>query len=287
MATLKYSNCLVQKPGPFIWELQRKTAATEKEPLPGIKATHLMTADETVQAGFFSVDCTWLWNGAARTPIGESHTHDFSHVIGFIGGHPADPHDLGGEITVWLDGHQEVFTRSCLIFVPAGVVHGPFLFSKIERPVFFIAVAMTGEYATTSATPPEKPSAEKRYSIIDHTKEKFSVGGDFKDVPLPKSTVKSSRILHIEDDMVKGSFYIDFVWIWEGTGGATAPEHGRAPAGEGHLAAGGAQVREGTAGGHPPGDRPAAELGRPASYVVKPHRAQRRRASIGCLPDSL
>jgi hypothetical protein len=25
--------------------------------------------------------------------------------------------------------------------------------------------------------------------------------------------------------MVKGSFYVDFVWIWEGTGGAPAPEH--------------------------------------------------------------
>ncbi len=53
------------------------------------------------------------------------------------------------------------------------------------------------------------------------------MGGDFKEAPPPPrpSTVKSARILHIEDDMVKGSFYVDFVWIWEGTGGAPAPEH--------------------------------------------------------------
>jgi hypothetical protein len=44
--------------------------------------------------------------------------------------------------------------------------------------------------------------------------------------PPPRpSTTKGNRILHIEEDMVKGAFYVDFVWIWEGTGGAPAPEH--------------------------------------------------------------
>ena len=68
---------------------------------------------------------------------------------------------------------------------------------------------------------------EKKYTIMDHTKEKFSVGGDYKEAPPPPRprTIKSDRILHIEDDMVPGSFYVDFVWIWEGTGGAPAPEH--------------------------------------------------------------
>lgn len=226
MTNMKYAKCLVSEPGPFPLELQGKTAGIGKEFISGIKSTHLMTADEGVQKGFFSVDCTWLWSGAAREPVGETHTHDFSHVIGIIGGHPADPHDLGGEITVWLDGNKEVFTRSVLIFVPAGVVHGPILFSKITRPVFFITIAMTGKYSRTTAPAP-KPSKEKKYSIIDHTKERFSVGGDFKEAPRPPRpiTTKGARILHIEDDMVRGSFYVDFVWIWEGTGGAPAPEH--------------------------------------------------------------
>jgi hypothetical protein len=225
MTKLKYTDCLVQKPGPAIQEIQ--VNGKGKDTIPGIKATHLMTTDESVQEGFFSVDCTWLWSGAAREPAGEAHTHDFSHVIGIIGGHPADPHDLGGEITMWLDGNKETLTRSVLIFVPAGVVHGPILFNRVNRPVFFITIAMTGKYTRSPAAPPSKPSAEKRYSIMDHTKERFSVGGDFKEAPSPPrpSTVKGARVLHIEDDMVKGSFYVDFVWIWEGTGGAPAPEH--------------------------------------------------------------
>ncbi|MCX7911675.1 MAG: hypothetical protein N2506_01730 [Dehalococcoidales bacterium] len=226
MSGLKYAKCLVQKPGKFPLELQGKAGGTSKDPVPGVKATHLMSADETVQEGFFTVDCTWLWNGAAKAPVGEPHRHDFSHVIGFIGGHPADPHDLGGEVSLWLDGNRETITRSVLVFVPAGVVHGPILFSRISRPVFFITIAMTGKYTYTPAAMPERPQ-EKKYSIVDRTKERFSVGGDFKEAPPPPrpSTVKGARILHIEDDMVKGSFYVDFVWIWEGTGGAPAPEH--------------------------------------------------------------
>jgi hypothetical protein len=215
---LKYADFLVHKPGPTILELQAQD-------IPGVKLTHLMTADETVQKSFFSVDCTWLWSSAAKGPAGQSHTHNFDHVIGIVGGRPEDPQDLGGEVTVWLDGHEEVITRNRLIFVPAGVVHGPYLFSKIERPVFFVAIAMTGKYTSNPAATPAKPAAKKRYSMVDHTKENFSVGGDFKDVPRPRATTRGARILHIEDDMVKGAFYVDFVWIWSGTGGAPAPEH--------------------------------------------------------------
>jgi hypothetical protein len=224
MAGLKYTDYLVHQPGAFPLELQGKGGSSSQDPVPGIKATHLMTADESVQKGFFTVDCSWLWSGAAKGPMGESHSHDFSHVIGFIGGHIKDAQDLGGEITIWLDGNRETCTRSSLIFVPAGVAHGPILFRKITRPVFFITIAMVGKYTWKSVPTPSIPK-EKKYSIIDHTKERFSVGGDYKEAPPRPTKTKSARILHIEEDMVKGSFYVDFVWIFEGTGGAPAPEH--------------------------------------------------------------
>jgi hypothetical protein len=31
--------------------------------------------------------------------------------------------------------------------------------------------------------------------------------------------------MHLEDHVADGSFYVDFVWIYEGTGQAPAPEH--------------------------------------------------------------
>ncbi len=229
MAKTKYGDCLVHKPGPFPLELQGKGGSTGKDPVPGVKATHLMTADESVQEGFFTVDCSWLWSGAAKGPVGDAHTHSFSHVLGFVGGRLDDPQDLGGEVSIWLDGNKETFTHNTLVFVPAGVAHGPFLFTKIDRPVFFIMIAMTGKYSRQDAPTPAA-AKEKKYSIIDHTKERFSVAaGARTEAPPPPpprpSTVKGARILHIEEDMVPGAFYVDFVWIFEGTGGAPAPEH--------------------------------------------------------------
>ena len=222
MPNTKYDDCLVQKPSPVHQELKGKSG---KDVIPGVKSTHIMSADESTQKGFFHVDCSWLWSGGAKEPVGESHTHKFSQVIGLVGGTPADPHDLGGEITLWLDGNKETITRSCLIFIPAGVVHGPFLVSKVERPIFFVDIAMTGKYSRTAASQP-KATGSKKYSIVDHTKQNFSVGGDFKEGEFRKAfNHKSSRILHIEDDEVPGAFYVDFVWIWSGTGGAPAPEH--------------------------------------------------------------
>jgi quercetin dioxygenase-like cupin family protein len=229
MPETKYGDCLIHTPGRFPLELQGKGGSTGKDPVPGVKAIHLMSVDKSVREGFFTVDCSWMWSGAAKGPVGESHAHDFSHVIGFIGGHPDDPQDLGGEISVWLDGNRETLTRNCLIFVPAGVPHGPFLFSRIDRPVFFITIAMVDKYTWKNVPAPSAPQ-EKKYSVIDHTKERFTVAAGAKSEgppppPPPPRTTKGARILHIEDDMVPGSFYVDFVWIFEGTGGAPAPEH--------------------------------------------------------------
>ena len=224
MSEAKYGSCLVTEPGPYVLELQGTAPGTEDELVLGVKGTHLMTSDGNTQEDFFCVDCSWLWSGAAAEPAGESHVHEFDHVIGIIGGYPEDPHDLQGEISIWLDGNEETFSRSALLFVPAGVPHGPFHFKRITRPVFFITVAMTPTY-TYRPAPQPATTGEKRYTVIDRTKENFSVGGDYEHVERPKSTTKGARILHIEDDIVPGAFYVDFVWIFSGTGAAPAPEH--------------------------------------------------------------
>jgi hypothetical protein len=94
--------------------------------------------------------------------------------------------------------------------------------------VFFTTIAMTGKYTHKSASQVARPSQKKPYSIVDRTTKWPPVAGG-KPMPPPppprKSTTKGGRILHMEDDIVPGSFYVDFIWIWSGTGGAPAPEH--------------------------------------------------------------
>jgi hypothetical protein len=229
MPELKFADCLVQKPGAFPAELLGKDGKPRKEIIPGVKATHILTADESAQKGFFFVDGTWLWSGASKEPVGVPHKHDFDHVLCFAGGHIDGPQDFQGEITVWLDGRKEVIKRNSIIFIPAGVVHGPILFNKIPRPIYFLTVAITGKYTRTVVPQVVKPAAKKKYAIVDALYKDFSVAADkgkkAPPPPSPNSTIKGARIMHIEEDAVPGAFYVDFVWIFKGTGAAPAKKH--------------------------------------------------------------
>ena len=223
MTAEKTSKYIVNTPGDFPDELKGKAGVT-KDPVPGVKTTHLITATDKVIDKYFYTDTTWLWKGAAKEPVGQAHTHDYFQVIGLIGGYPGNDQDLDGEITIWFDGHKETFTKSHLIFIPPGVVHGPFLFSKIGHPVLFTVIAMTGQYSARPGKQPERPSAVKQYSLMDHSKPGFEVGPKPKNPP-PVRKSRGALPLHIEDDMIPGAFYVDVVKVYEGSGAAPAPEH--------------------------------------------------------------
>ncbi len=232
MASSMYAECLVTDPHKHVMEIADKTGKTAKDIVPGVKTTHLMSADESSQQGFFYVDCMWLWEGAAKEPVGVPHTHDFDHVICFASGHIDDPLDFGGEIHVWLDGNKEIIRQNSIIFIPAGVVHGPILFNKIIRPTFFATLAITPEYTRAVVPQITQPATKKRYAIVDELYKTFGIDAnkdkDAPPPPPPNPNLKGARIMHIEEDRVPGAFYVDFVWIFEGTGAAPAPSHDHA-----------------------------------------------------------
>jgi hypothetical protein len=238
MAKLKYSKYIVTEPKPVPPELKAKFEAERKKRKSTVESTRLMTVDDEIVKDFFYVDCNWLWKGSAEDTVEEPHAHEFDEVIGFIGSNQQDPHDLGGKITIWLDDKKHELTKSCLIFVPSGTRHCPILFNRIDKPVFFLTMSPIKKYsrkaedgkvaATTEKSKSAKDSTIPKYTIITETKTRFTVaasGGSAPPPPPPNPSLKSARILHLEDDMAKGSFYVDVVWIYEGTGGAPAPEH--------------------------------------------------------------
>ena len=234
MAELKYSKYIISDPKPLPQELEEKLKAEmAKKKKYNIKATRIMSVDDEIMDGFFYVDCNWLWSGSAEDTAEEPHSHDFDEVIGFVGSNREDPRDLGGKITIWLDGKEEVLTKTCLIFVPAGTKHCPILFNRIDGPIFFVTISPVGRYtrqAGDSPPAPRDPSLPK-YTIIDEVKKDFTVAAAGKDAPPPPpppppgTSPKGARVLHLEDDIAKGSFYVDFVWMYEGSGQAPAPVH--------------------------------------------------------------
>jgi mannose-6-phosphate isomerase-like protein (cupin superfamily) len=230
MEKMKYSDRIITDAVPMPPEVTQNHGA-DLQNLKHIKSTHLMNVDARRLKDFFYVDCYWLWQGASDTKVETPHTHNFDEVIGFVGTNENDPYDLGGEITIWLDNDETILKRTSLIFIPAGTSHCPIQFNRIERPIFYVIISPKGIYSRSAvgdsavSTSPKKGD-NPRYTIISHTKEQFGGAADKAGPPPPpKSDIRGSRVLHLEDDMASGAFYLDFVWIYEGNGGAPAPQH--------------------------------------------------------------
>jgi len=110
------------------------------------RKTRLIYLDGEVIKGAFYVECVWYWKGS-DTPEVEAHTHTFDEVITFFGTNPEDPHDLCGEVELWLEGEKHILTKSCLVFVPKGMKHCPLIIRRVDKPIFHFTAGPGSTYA--------------------------------------------------------------------------------------------------------------------------------------------
>jgi hypothetical protein len=142
MAESKYGKYIVT-------ELKRKVVEAPWSP-PASEAGkgqsgRILFLDNEVVPGAFYVECVWIMppqEGLSETenrPRGASvkpHTHDYDEVIAFFGTNPDDLHDLGGEVELWLGDEKHIITKTCMVFIPAGLQHCPLTFHRVDRPIF-------------------------------------------------------------------------------------------------------------------------------------------------------
>lgn len=88
--------------------------------------------------------------GAPFGNEGWAHSHDFDELFLFYGLDPHDTLNLGGEVEFWLGEGDEaekfVTTKATSEWVPAGVMHNPHYFRKVDRPFVMVVIAMTSDY---------------------------------------------------------------------------------------------------------------------------------------------
>ena len=108
-------------------------------------ANRILWMDEDAVPGAFNMNTSWYLK-AGMTIDNVPHTHDHDEIIGFFSNDPQRPHDLGGEIEMWLEDEKQTITKSCLIFVPAGMKHCPLILRKVERPIFHLTAVIAGRY---------------------------------------------------------------------------------------------------------------------------------------------
>jgi hypothetical protein len=108
-------------------------------------ATRILWMDENVVEGAFHMNTAWYLK-AATTLEDKPHAHENDEIIGFFGNNPDNPHDLGGEIEIWLEDEKHIITKSALLFVPAKMKHCPLVLRRVDRPIFHFTTVPNGRY---------------------------------------------------------------------------------------------------------------------------------------------
>jgi hypothetical protein len=110
-------------------------------------ATRILWMDSNNVPGSFQLGISWYHRPPERQMSG-SHKHDVDEIIAFIGSDPENPHELNGEIELWIEDEKHIITKSALVFVPAGVEHCPLKVLKVDKdkPILHFTTVTSGNY---------------------------------------------------------------------------------------------------------------------------------------------
>ena len=131
----------------IITELKPKVEAPWTPVFKPEEISTVLFLDNSVIKGAFYVETAWFWPQLAKNGTrGQPHQHDYDEVLAFLGSDPKNPHDLGAELEFQINGENHIINKSCLIFIPKGMQHGPPIFNKIDRPLFHFACGTGKDY---------------------------------------------------------------------------------------------------------------------------------------------
>jgi hypothetical protein len=97
------------------------------------------------------LDIVWIWEIPYPPDLLGAHVHPFDEIVLLISSNQSDLGDLGAEIE-WFMGEGDeaerfLLDKTCAIYVPKGLVHGPMNFLRVDRPVLNVAIGLScGDY---------------------------------------------------------------------------------------------------------------------------------------------
>jgi hypothetical protein len=108
---------------------------------------------EKFGGGHLSVDSIYITR--PHLMISQPHKHEFPQYLSFFSANPNDAKDFDAEIEISLGDPPEkyIIKSPTSVYIPAGLHHGPMDFKKINKPVLFIDIAVTGKYSRVGNTP--------------------------------------------------------------------------------------------------------------------------------------
>ena len=92
-----------------------------------------------------------LWNCVTEPYMmaEEPHSHDFDQFLHFYGADSMDISSFDAEVEFSLgeEGEKHIITETTVVHIPKGMIHCPLYFKVVNKPVIFMNVALTPEYA--------------------------------------------------------------------------------------------------------------------------------------------
>jgi len=76
------------------------------------------------------------------------HSHDFDEFLCFLGGNLENIFDFDATIELSLGEEEELYVieQPTVVYIPAGMVHTPLTFKRVDKPVLFHPIALTPDY---------------------------------------------------------------------------------------------------------------------------------------------
>ena len=82
----------------------------------------------------------WIWE--VTDSIREMKHDNFEEIVLHIGGDPANPEDLGADMTFGIGGEKYRFNQNYGMFIPKGVAHGPLIWHEVRKPHIEMAIML-------------------------------------------------------------------------------------------------------------------------------------------------
>jgi hypothetical protein len=78
------------------------------------------------------------------------HTHDFGQFLCFLGT-PQDLKIFDGEAELYLgeEGTKNIINVTSVVYIPKGMVHGPIVWKRVDRPMMFLNCILASQYTRT------------------------------------------------------------------------------------------------------------------------------------------
>jgi hypothetical protein len=114
-------------------------------PAPEGFLTRLLWIDGAKLTGAPYMEAVWFHTKNDSGP--ETHAHEFDELIGFLGSDPDHPDELNGELSLFIDGETVEFTKSCVAYIPRGVMHSPILVPRLDSSIIHFSGGNGGDYA--------------------------------------------------------------------------------------------------------------------------------------------